>query len=172
MLFLRYTLHLLLAIIVPATESFKSILLSRHDTRVMRSYGAYEMEPSLNLIGSPLQPCSYMPMTGFFRDGFCNTCGSDSGSHTVCCRVTTDFLTYSKRMGNDLSTPMPEYGFPGLKSGDAWCLCASRWSQAAKAGCAPQVLVVATHAKAADICGLQELLEHATEIPRAEDEMQ
>lgn len=130
------------------------------------------MEKSENIIGGTLQPCGYMPITGYYRDGFCNTCSSDSGSHTVCCRVTKKFLEFSKKKGNDLSTPLPEYSFSGLKEGDTWCLCASRWTEAFNAGCAPDVVVAATHSKASEICGLEKLLKHASEIPRGEDELQ
>ena len=135
-------------------------------------YGMNEMIPSTNLIGTKLQPCSYSPVTGYFRDGFCNTCQSDFGSHTVCCRLTTEFLEFSKSVGNDLSTPIPAYGFAGLKENDYWCLCASRWSQAFKAGKAPLVIVEATHQTAGDICGLENLLNHAVQQTYEENEMQ
>ena len=135
-------------------------------------YGMNEMIPSTNLIGTKLQPCSYAPATGYFRDGFCNTCQSDFGSHTVCCRMTQEFLEFSKSVGNDLSTPLPEYGFAGLKENDSWCLCASRWSQALEAGKAPLVVVEATHLAAGDVCGLENLLKHAIQKSYGEDEMQ
>ncbi|MEL7254558.1 MAG: DUF2237 domain-containing protein, partial [Pseudomonadota bacterium] len=88
------------------------------------------MDPSINVLGEPLEPCSDDPLTGFFRDGACNTCAQDRGSHTVCAQMTAEFLAYSKYVGNDLSTPHPKYGFAGLKPGDHWCLCASRFLQA------------------------------------------
>ncbi|MCA9003011.1 MAG: DUF2237 domain-containing protein [Planctomycetes bacterium] len=100
-------------------------------------------------------------MTGFFRDGCCNTDDDDRGSHTVCCRVTAEFLDYSKRQGNDLITAWPEYGFPGLRPGDQWCLCAARWQQAFLAGKAPKVVLEATHERALEVCSLNDLKAHA-----------
>ena len=100
-------------------------------------------------------------MTGFFRDGHCNTCAQDQGSHTVCSVMTAEFLTYSKYVCNDLSTPRPEFGFAGLKPGDPWCLCAARILQAADAGCAPRVHLAATHLRALDIVPLDVLRDHA-----------
>lgn len=97
-----------------------------------------------NVLGGPLAPCSVDPVTGFFRDGCCNTSPEDRGSHTVCAIMTAEFLAFSKARGNDLSTPMPEYGFPGLKPGDRWCLCAPRWAEALIAGMAPQIVIAAT----------------------------
>jgi uncharacterized protein len=97
-----------------------------------------------NVLGGPLAPCSVDPVTGFFRDGCCNTSPEDRGSHTVCAIMTAEFLAFSKARGNDLSTPMPEYGFPGLKPGDRWCLCAPRWAEAFIAGMAPQIVIAAT----------------------------
>ena len=104
-----------------------------------------EMATSRNVLGNKLVPCSTQPRTGFFRDGCCNTNDDDFGVHTVCAEVTADFLAFSKQSGNDLSTPRPEYGFPGLKPGDRWCLCASRWVEAMEAGCAPRVVLESTH---------------------------
>jgi uncharacterized protein len=117
----------------------------------------------LNVLGEPLEPCSTAPMTGFFRDGACNTCAEDTGSHTVCAVMTAEFLAYSKYVGNDLSTPRPEFAFPGLKPGDRWCLCASRFLQAADEGVAPRVHVAATHRRALEIVPLDLLMEHAAE---------
>jgi uncharacterized protein (DUF2237 family) len=114
-----------------------------------------------NVLGTVLLDCSRDPMTGFFRDGCCRTDDADRGSHTVCCRVTAEFLAFSKRVGNDLSTPHPEWGFPGLKPGDQWCLCAPRWAEAFKAGCAPKVVLAATHEKALEWCTLEDLQAHA-----------
>lgn len=110
-----------------------------------------EKDPSLNVNGGPLHPCSKDPVTGFFRDGSCNTCAEDSGSHTVCAVMTAEFLAFSKYVGNDLSTPRPEFHFMGLKPGDKWCLCASRFLQAHDEGCAPLVDLDATHQRALEI---------------------
>lgn len=117
-------------------------------------------DPSRNVLGEPLQTCSTDPMTGFFRNGACDTCMEDGGSHTVCAILTAEFLAYSKYVGNDLSTPRPEYNFPGLKPGDGWCLCASRFLQAHDEGCAPQVNLAATHERALDIVPLEVLKAH------------
>jgi uncharacterized protein (DUF2237 family) len=117
------------------------------------------MEPddATNVFGGILAPCSTDPVTGFFRDGHCNTCAQDHGSHTVCAVMTAEFLAYSKYVGNDLSTPRPEFGFAGLKAGDHWCLCAARFLQAHDEGCAPLVNLAATHARALDIVPLDVL---------------
>ena len=120
------------------------------------------MEPSLNVLGQKLQPCSARPMTGFYRNGCCDTGPADRGSHTVCVIVTAEFLALSKYLGNDLSTPRPEYGFAGLKPGDRWCLCAGRFLQAAQEFAAPQVVLDATHARATEIVPLELLRAHAT----------
>ena len=114
-------------------------------------------DASLNVLGQPLEPCSAAPRTGFFRDGHCNTCAADTGSHTVCAVMTDEFLAYSKYVGNDLSTPRPEFRFPGLKAGDRWCLCAGRFLQAHEEGCAPRVRLSATHARALEIVPLDSL---------------
>jgi uncharacterized protein (DUF2237 family) len=118
---------------------------------------------SVNVLGGTLEPCSTAPMTGYFRDGACNTCAEDAGSHTVCAVMTAEFLAYSKYVGNDLSTPRPEYAFPGLKPGDRWCLCAGRFRQAAEEGVAPRVHLAATHRRALEIVPLALLEEHAAE---------
>ncbi len=120
------------------------------------------MDPSINVLGTALQPCSTRPLTGFFRDGACNTCAEDRGSHTVCARMTAEFLAYSAYVGNDLSTPRPEYGFAGLKPGDRWCLCAARFMQAHDEGCAPSVVLEATHQRALEVVPL-EVLEACAE---------
>jgi uncharacterized protein (DUF2237 family) len=120
-----------------------------------------DMDPSLNVMGGPLEPCSVAPMTGYFRDGHCNTCAEDRGSHTVCAVMTAEFLAFSKYVGNDLSTPRPEFRFPGLNPGDRWCLCAGRFLQAHAEGCAPQVRLEATHARATDVVPLEVLRDHA-----------
>lgn len=121
-----------------------------------------EKDPSLNVLGEPLQTCSTDPMTGFFRNGACDTCAADNGSHTVCAVLTAEFLAFSKYVGNDLSTPRPEFNFPGLKPGDGWCLCASRFLQAVEEGCAPKVHLAATHARALDIVPLEILEQHTS----------
>lgn len=113
-----------------------------------------------NVLGTTLKPCCYQPKTGFYRDGFCRTGPEDVGTHVVCAIMTEDFLVYTKAQGNDLSTPIPLYRFPGLKPGDKWCLCASRWKQAYKAGKAPEVDLEATHEKALQIIDFEMLLEH------------
>lgn len=115
----------------------------------------------LNVLGTPIHDCSHDPLTGFTRSGCCETGPQDRGSHTVCALMTSEFLTFSRSRGNDLSTPVPEYGFPGLQAGDQWCLCAARWLEAYGAGCAPQVVLEATHEKALDIIPLAALKEHA-----------
>ncbi|ANP37531.1 hypothetical protein JL2886_02642 [Phaeobacter gallaeciensis] len=120
-----------------------------------------EKDDSINVLGEALQPCSTDPMTGFFRDGACNTCAADQGSHTVCAVMTAEFLAYSKYVGNDLSTPRPEFQFKGLKPGDCWCLCAARFLQAADEGCAPQVNLRGTHQRALDIVPLEVLKAHS-----------
>ena len=120
-----------------------------------------QKDPSLNVLGESLEACSTDPMTGFFRDGHCNTCDADGGSHTVCAVMTAEFLAYSKYVGNDLSTPRLEFGFPGLNPGDKWCLCASRFLQAHDEGCAPKVYLGATHGRALEIVPLRILEEHA-----------
>ena len=120
-------------------------------------------DPSLNVLNEPLALCGTDPVTGFFRDGHCNTCIQDQGSHTVCAVMTAEFLAYSKYVGNDLSTPRPEFGFVGLNPGDPWCLCASRFLQAADEGCGPQVHLAATHVRALDVIPLEVLRAHATD---------
>lgn len=121
-----------------------------------------EKDPSVNVLGDTLAPCSSDPVTGFFRDGHCNTCDQDHGSHTVCAVMTAEFLAFSKYVGNDLSTPRPEFNFAGLKPGDQWCLCAARFLQAHDEGCAPKVNVAATHMRALDVVSLSVLQEHAS----------
>ena len=114
-----------------------------------------------NVLGAPLECCCREPMTGFYRDGFCRTGTADRGMHTVCVVVTDDFLAFSREQGNDLSTPRMEYDFPGLKDGDRWCLCVTRWKDALEAGCAPQVVLEATHISALEWVSLEELRAHA-----------
>ena len=119
------------------------------------------MSDARNVLGSLLQVCSVSPMTGFVRDGVCHTGPQDIGSHTVCAQMTDAFLDYSLQRGNDLVTPVPEYGFPGLKAGDRWCVCAARWLDAAEAGVAPPVVLDATHARALQSVALADLQYHA-----------
>ncbi len=117
-----------------------------------------------NVFGEPLQTCSDLPATGFFRDGCCNTGPQDFGSHTVCVVMTAAFLEFSKKAGNDLSTPVSEYDFPGLKPGDRWCLCAARWQQAFEAGMAPKVVLSATNERALEIVALNDLKPFAIDL--------
>jgi len=112
---------------------------------------------SLNVLGTALVPCSYDPLTGYFRDGCCNTDENDRGSHVICAKVSQEFLDFSLQQGNDLITPRPEYRFQGLKAGDRWCLCALRWKQAFEAGVAPKVILESTHINALDYLTLEEL---------------
>ena len=125
---------------------------------------ALEIHESINVFGDPLIPCSTDPLTGFFRDGCCNTNDQDLGSHTVCVEVTKDFLTFSRERGNDLSTPVEEFGFPGLNPGDRWCLCAARWLEAEKADMAPRVYLQRTHMKALEIVPLEILRRYAVDL--------
>jgi uncharacterized protein (DUF2237 family) len=122
-----------------------------------------EKDPAINVLGEALALCGTTPVTGFFRDGHCNTCEADQGSHTVCAVMTAEFLAYSKYVGNDLSTPRPEFGFAGLKPGDRWCLCASRFLQAHDEGCAPNIHLQATHKRALEIVPLSVLEQHSVE---------
>ena len=121
------------------------------------------MDPSLNVMGETLKSCSMDPVTGFFRNGCCDTGPMDQGSHTVCAVMTAEFLALSKYLGNDLSTPRPEFGFAGLKPGDRWCLCAGRFLQAHEEGAAPRVNMSATHQKALEIVPLDILQQYALE---------
>jgi hypothetical protein len=123
-----------------------------------------EAQAALNVLGEPLVPCSLDPVTGFYRDGCCNTGYDDTGIHTVCVRVTAKFLAFSKERGNDLSTPAPQFGFPGLKPGDQWCLCAGRWKEALDAGAAPRVVLAATHEETLAIVALADLKRHAVDL--------
>jgi len=114
-----------------------------------------------NVFGESLITCGTEPMTGFYRDGCCNSDEEDAGIHSVCVVLTDDFLAFSKAAGNDLSTPRPEYTFPGLKAGDRWCLCAARWVEAHRGGCAPKVVLEATHERTLELVELRELVKHA-----------
>lgn len=117
-----------------------------------------------NVLGGPLTECCADPVTGFYRDGCCNTGPQDHGAHTVCVWITREFLEFSASRGNDLSTPMPEYGFPGLKPGDRWCLCAARWREALHAGMAPRVILAATHERTLDYVSLEDLKRFALDL--------
>ena len=121
----------------------------------------YELEASVNVYNKPLKVCCMQPMTGFYRNGCCDTSAADSGMHTVCVIITNTFLSFSKAVGNDLSTAKPEYDFPGLKEGDQWCLCASRWLEAYNAGMAPKVKLLSTHIRTLDIIDLDMLEAYA-----------
>ncbi|MBD2292584.1 DUF2237 domain-containing protein [Anabaena sphaerica FACHB-251] len=118
------------------------------------------MTEAKNVLGTKLELCCTSPMTGYYRDGFCNTGGQDFGMHVVCAQVTEEFLEYTKSQGNDLSTPAPGFNFPGLKPGDCWCLCAARWQEALEAGIAPPVVLEATHSRALEACNLEDLQKH------------
>lgn len=122
-----------------------------------------QIDKSVNVFGEQLIPCSVDPVTGFFRNGSCDTCAEDAGSHTVCAVMTEEFLAMSKYLGNDLSTPQPQYGFAGLKPGDHWCLCASRWLQALENDAAPHVVLQATHQRALEIVPLEKLKAFAVD---------
>lgn len=114
-----------------------------------------------NVLGTPLEPCSTDPMTGFFRTGVCDTCAEDAGMHTVCAVMTREFLDFSRDRGNDLITPRPEWAFPGLKPGDGWCVCMARWVEALEAGVAPPVRLEATHISVLEFVDLATLRDHA-----------
>lgn len=122
------------------------------------------MAPRRNVLGGELQPCGRQPLTGFFRNGCCDTGDEDLGRHTVCARVTAEFLEFARAQGNDLVTPVPELGFPGLRPGDRWCLCAARWRQALEAGVAPPVVLSATHESTLEVVSLEELTRHGLDV--------
>ncbi len=122
------------------------------------------MSEELNVLGEPLIPCSHDPLTGFQRDGCCSAHPQDLGDHLVCTLMTREFLDFSVARGNDLVTPLPEYGFPGLQPGDRWCLCAARWQEAFEAGAAPKVVLTATHQNALDAIKLADLKQYAVDL--------
>lgn len=122
------------------------------------------MEQQKNVLDSELQDCGIDPMTGFYRDGCCNTGLGDVGTHTVCSTMTDEFLEYSRSKGNDLITPRPEFDFPGLKAGDAWCLCALRWEEARQAGCAPRVKLTSTNIKTLEMVEFEDLKAHQIDL--------
>lgn len=127
-----------------------------------------QIDSSRNVYGKPLKVCCMQPMTGFFRNGCCDTSPEDVGLHTVCVVITDVFLNFSKSRGNDLSTPRPEFNFPGLKEGDRWCLCAVRWQEALEAGVAPKVKLLSTHWRTLDIIQLSDLEAHAIDLEQAQ----
>ena len=120
--------------------------------------------PAKNVLGTDLRPCCMDPMTGFYRDGYCNTGTGDHGAHTVCAEMTAEFLEFSARVGNDLSTPVPEYDFPGLEPCDRWCLCVTRWTEALAQGKAPQVVLSSTHMSAIEFASLEDLKAYAVDL--------
>ena len=128
------------------------------------SGGGGGRRPSRNVLGGKLESCSHDPLTGFYRNGCCDTGIGDVGSHTVCAVMTAEFLAFSKSVGNDLSTPMPQFGFAGLQPGDRWCLCAPRWQEALEAGAAPRVFLEATHEGALKYCRLEDLKKVAVDL--------
>lgn len=128
----------------------------------MRRFDPHEQ--ARNVLGDTLQSCSETPVTGFYRDGCCNTGPEDLGTHTVCALMTREFLEFSRSRGNDLSTPVPQMGFPGLKPGDRWCLCAARWKEALDAGMAPRVYLMATHEATLEVVPLEELKKYALDL--------
>ncbi|MGI8680720.1 MAG: DUF2237 family protein [Mycobacteriales bacterium] len=123
------------------------------------------MDGERNVLGAELEPCGTDPLTGFYRDGCCSTGAEDLGSHTVCAVVSAEFLAHQQRVGNDLSTPRPEYRFPGLRPGDRWCVVAARWLQAYQDGVAAPIVLAATHVRALDIVPLEALRQHAVDVP-------
>jgi uncharacterized protein len=132
------------------------VTVTTGDCHLVSSYAA-----AVNVLGGDLEPCSFDPVTGFFRDGYCRTEGRDPGFHAVCAVMTEEFLEFSKSVGNDLSTPRPEWMFPGLRPGDRWCVVAARWAEALAAGVAPPVVLEATHAGALEFVSLGDLEGHA-----------
>ena len=128
----------------------------------MKRYDPHEH--ARNVLGDRLQSCSEAPVTGFYRDGCCNTGPEDVGVHTVCALMTEEFLEFSRARGNDLSTPVPEVGFPGLKPGDRWCLCAARWKEALDAGMAPRIVLTATHEATLEVASLADLKKYAIDL--------
>lgn len=133
-------------------------------TDSVTSMDGFTQTDQVNVLGEPLQTCCTSPMTGFYRTGCCEVGGDDTGVHAVCAIMTDAFLEFSKNAGNDLSTPMPQFGFAGLKTGDQWCLCAPRWQQAYEAGKAPQVKLRSTHIAASEFCDMDALRAHAIDL--------
>jgi len=150
--------------IKPDIPLYLGVLCSRNPTSGSRHVAEIQIDEPLNVFGEPLLPCSEDPVTGFFRDGCCNTNAQDVGSHTVCIQVTEEFLQYSRFAGNDLSSPVPEFGFPGLKPGDRWCLCAPRWLEAYEREMAPKVFLTRTHRRALEVIPLEVLRQYAVDL--------
>jgi len=123
-----------------------------------------EQEEQRNVFGESIETCSIRPMTGFYRTGCCHTGEDDAGMHTICIQATAEFLAFSKTRGNDLSTPLPEFGFPGLQPGDRWCLCAMRWKEAMDAGMAPRVVLRATHENTLEVVSIEDLKRYAIDL--------
>ena len=143
------------------------LVLNQHKRSPCRASEPYDLRVATegrNVLGGELEPCGLDPLTGFFRDGSCRTGGQDVGVHAVCAVMTEEFLEFSSSVGNDLSTPRPEWGFPGLRPGDRWCLCASRWQEALAAGTAPPVVLEATHVLALEFSSLDDLRGHAARL--------
>ena len=136
---------------------------TRHNQKAPLQKDCMKTEVTLNVLGQPLVPCSFDPLTGFFRDGCCKTNSEDTGSHLVCAIVTNDFLQFSLRKGNNLITPVPQYQFPGLIAGDQWCLCINRWLEALDANCAPLVKLESTNIKALEKVSLSLLQQYSSE---------
>jgi uncharacterized protein (DUF2237 family) len=149
----------LLQIVGVASRNLRLLLYQSKAVQIRKA-----MTEARNVLGGSLQTCCTSPMTGFYRDGCCNTGAGDVGAHVVCAQVTEQFLDYTRAQGNDLSTPVPAFNFPGLKPGDRWCLCASRWKEAFDDGVAPPVVLAATHASALEYVTLDELKQHAIEV--------
>ncbi len=131
--------------------------------KIIGQKGRIKVTEAKNVLGTQLTLCCTAPITGYYRDGYCRTGGQDYGVHVVCAQMTAAFLEFTKSQGNDLSTPFPQYNFPGLKPGDRWCLCASRWQEALEAGVAPPVILDATHARALEILSLNDLKQYQLE---------
>jgi len=150
--------------IKPDIPLYLGVLCFRNLISGSRPVAEIQIDEPLNVFGEPLLPCSEDPVTGFFRDGCCNTNDQDVGSHTVCIQVTQEFLQYSRFAGNDLSTPVPEFGFPGLEPGDRWCLCAPRWVEAYERKMAPKVFLTRTHQRALEVVPLDVLRQYAVDL--------
>lgn len=133
-------------------------------SEVIELHSKNTRKTKLNVLGQPLDECSCDPMTGWFRDGTCSTDEKDQGHHVICCELTDEFLKFSKDSGNDLSTPRPEFGFEGLKAGNHWCLCSTRWKEALDAGKAPAVILKSTHLSSLEVVSLEQLKKHALDL--------
>uniref|UniRef100_A0A061R6C9 DUF2237 domain-containing protein n=1 Tax=Tetraselmis sp. GSL018 TaxID=582737 RepID=A0A061R6C9_9CHLO len=161
---LKQASHRIVPLLNSARRSYQRPATKAFSTQAMGGTSS-SRPPAKNVLGSELQCCCTSPVTGFFRDGYCHTGPSDFGRHVVCAEVTEEFLQFTASRGNDLSTPSPNFSFPGLKPGDRWCLCASRWKEALQFGCAPKVVLRSTHVKALETVTLEELLAYAIDPP-------